>query len=544
METEYKAAIYCRLSREDLKNGKKDVSSSIENQQAILEDYVYKNGWTTYKVYIDDDVTGTTFNRPGFQDMMSDIENGKINCVITKDLSRLGRNYLEAGRHRELFNEYRVRYIAINDNHDSLNDNDYNISTPIIEMMNEVYAADISRKVRSTKKLMAEQGKFANSRAPYGYMKSPENKHKLIIDENVADTVKRIYQLFLQGNSGRTIADTFNKEDMQTPNVYYYSSINKPIPYKNQSHKWGSGTIMNILKNPAYIGNMASGKRKTKSYKDKHIEKLNPELWIVTENTHEAIIEKSVWEEVQGIIQKKNHLGLMRSSNGEISLFSGIIKCADCGTKMTYNRKYRKTYIDEYYRCGKYTNKGTDACTAHTIRHELVYNAVLNDLREFALLAYNDESKLAEQLISDNTAHSLKEISKMEKQLKEKEFRLKENDKFSQSLYEEKIKGDITEDFFKRMLSTYEAERLTLSKEITSLSNEQNKLKSTQKDVSAWIRKIKKCLKLETLTREIAVELIESISISAVYEKDGEKQQDINITYKFENISLQEKRVG
>lgn len=215
---EYQVGIYCRLSREDLKNGRKDVSLSIENQQAMLEAYADENEWVVYKSYIDDDVTGTTFQRPGFQAMMSDIENGKINCVITKDLSRMGRNYIEAGRHRELFNEYGVRYIAIQDNHDSFNDDYNNISTPIKEIMNEMYAADISRKVRSTKSLMAHQGKFSNSRSPHGYIKSPEDRHKLIIEENVSHVVHRIYELYLSGKTARAIADILNHENIPTAN--------------------------------------------------------------------------------------------------------------------------------------------------------------------------------------------------------------------------------------------------------------------------------------------------------------------------------------
>lgn len=203
MKTAYNVGIYCRLSREDLKNGKRDMSLSIENQQAMVEAYANEKGWTVYKSYFDDDVTGTTFNRPELQAMMCDIESGRINCVVTKDLSRFGRNYIEAGRHRELFNEYGVRYIAIHDNHDSLNDDYNNISTSIKEIMNEMYAADISRKVRSTKKLMANQGKFSNSRAPYGYMKSVENKHVLVIDENVLANVIRIFDLYMSGKTAR-----------------------------------------------------------------------------------------------------------------------------------------------------------------------------------------------------------------------------------------------------------------------------------------------------------------------------------------------------
>lgn len=235
----YDVAIYCRLSREDLKNGRRDNSISIENQQAILTDYADQQGWTVYKVYVDDDVTGTTFNRPGFKEMMNDIENGKINCIITKDLSRLGRNYIEAGRHRELFSEMGVRYIAIHDNHDSINNDCYDISTPIKEMMNEMYAAETSRKVRSTKKLMASQGKFSNSRAPYGYLKSPQDKHILVVDENVSQNVVRIFELYISGMPARAIADLLNRDGITPPNEYFYSTIGKPNPFRNNKNSWG-----------------------------------------------------------------------------------------------------------------------------------------------------------------------------------------------------------------------------------------------------------------------------------------------------------------
>lgn len=325
MKTAYNVGIYCRLSREDLKNGKKDVSMSIHNQQDMLEAYANEKGWAVYKAYIDDDVTGTTFNRPGFQKMMGDIESGLINCVITKDLSRLGRNYIEAGRYRELFNEYGVRYIAIHDNHDSLNDDYNNISTPIKEIMNEMYAADISRKTRSTKKLMANQGKFSNSRAPYGYLKSKEDKHVLVIDENVAHNVVRIFEMYLSGNTARSIADVFNRENILTANEYFYSTIGKPNPFKNNKNKWGSATIMQIIRNPAYYGAMANGKRAVKSFKNKSIVRRDIDQWIIVEDTHTPLVSKDLWLEAQQISKRNKKQTVRRSSNGEVSIFAGII---------------------------------------------------------------------------------------------------------------------------------------------------------------------------------------------------------------------------
>ena len=303
MKTVYDVGIYCRLSREDLKNGKKDVSLSIENQQAMLVAYVDERNWHVHSIYVDDDTTGTTFNRPGFQTMIGDIECGKINCVVSKDLSRLGRNYIEAGRYRELFTEYGVRYIAIHDNHDSLNDDSYNISTPIKEIMNEMYAADVSRKVRSTKKLMAEQGKFSNSRAPYGYLKSPENRHVLMVDDNVSHNVVRIFELYLSGKTARAIADVFNQENIITANEYFYSIIGKPNPYRNNKNKWGSATIMNIIKNPVYYGAMANGKRQVVSFKIHNIVKKDFDDWIIVEDTHVPLISKEQWLEAQQIVR-------------------------------------------------------------------------------------------------------------------------------------------------------------------------------------------------------------------------------------------------
>ena len=366
MKAAYDVGIYCRLSREDLKSGKRDVSLSIENQQAMLMAYAEERNWSIYKVYIDDDTTGTTFKRPGFQAMMADVESGKINLVITKDLSRLGRNYIEAGRHRELFTEYGVRYIAIHDNHDSQDDDTYNISTPIKEIMNEMFAADVSRKVRHTKKLMAEQGKFSNSRAPYGYKKSAENKHVLVVDDDVAHNIVRIFELYLGGKTARAIAEVLNSEGVPTANEYYYSTIGKPNPYRNNKNKWGSATIMQIIKNPVYYGAMANGKRKVVSFKNHSVVKKDFNDWIIVEDTHEPIINKEIWLDAQKIhTANKKDTVRSRPTNGEVSIFAGVLKCADCGGNMALKRRVNKTAdTKEFYKCGTYVQKGKDVCSA------------------------------------------------------------------------------------------------------------------------------------------------------------------------------------
>ena len=533
METAYNVGIYCRLSREDLKNGKKDVSMSIHNQQDMLEAYVNEKGWTVYKAYIDDDVTGTTFNRPGFQKMMGDIENGLINCVITKDLSRLGRNYIEAGRHRELFNECGVRYIAIHDNHDSLNDDYNNISTPIKEIMNEMYAADISRKTRSTKKLMATQGKFSNSRAPYGYLKSKEDKHVLSVDENVAHNVVKIFEMYLRGNTARSIADVFNHENILTANEYFYSIIGKPNPFKNTRNKWGSATIMQIIRNPAYYGAMANCKRSAKSFKNKIVVRKTIDQWIIVENTHKPIISKKLWLEAQQISKRNKKQTVRRSSNGEVSIFAGIIKCADCGANLVFNQKILKSGTRKFFRCSTYTQKGKDVCPMHCVDYDTVYQAVLTSVQEYAVLAVEDEKNLINQILKSNDEFKNKNLQRYEKTIRESQNRIKEIDGLLQNLYEDKISGEVTAELFKRMSQKYSTEQERLIADIGELETELSEYQRVEQDLTDWVKRIKECLTIDSLTRAVVVELIDRVVVSEIYDRNGEKFIDINIAYKF-----------
>ena len=533
METAYSVGIYCRLSREDLKNGKRDVSVSIENQQAMLIAYAEQQGWVVYKVYIDDDVTGTTFDRPGFKEMMSDIESGKINCVITKDLSRLGRNYIEAGRHRELFSELGVRYIAIHDNHDSINNDCYDIATPIKEMMNEMYAAEVSRKVRSTKKLMAEQGKFANSRAPYGYAKSSEDKHILVVDENVSQNVVRIFELYLSGMPARVIADVLNRDGIVTPNEYFYSAIGKPNPFRNNKNAWGSASVMNILKNPAYYGAMSNGKRTVTSFKNKRIVCKSFDDWVIVEGTHEPLITREQWEEAQRIGSKNKRETVRRSADGEVSIFAGIVKCHDCGGNMIFNRKVHKTSTSEFFRCSTYAQKGKAVCLPHRIDYDVLCEAVLTDIQQYAMLAVEDEKKLIDRILKANDAFKNKNVSRYEKNIREAKNRIREIDGLLQSLFEEKVSGNVTEAIFKRMAAKYEDEQIKLIADAEQMEDELDECQRVQQDLTGWIARIKECLTIDALTRTIAVELISRIEVSEAYDADGEKYLDLEIFYRF-----------
>ena len=537
MKTAYNVGTYSRLSREDLKNGRGDASLSIVNQQSMLEDYVNEKGWSLYKAYTDDDVSGTSFRRPGFQAMMDDIESGSINCVVTKDLSRFGRNRIESALHRERFIELGVRFIAIYDNYDGLDELDqnssYDVATPIKEMVNEMYAAEVSRKVRHTKKLMASQGKFANSRAPYGYRKSPENKHVLVVDENVSHNIIRIYEMYLGGMTARAIADVFNREDIPTANEYYYSTIGKPSPFLNYKNKWGSATVMNIIGNPVYYGAIANGKRAIKSFKNKAFVRKPVEEWIIVEGMHDPVISKALWLEAQQVSKRNTKQTVRRSSNGEVSIFAGIIKCADCGGNLVFNRKVNKSSTREFFRCSTYTQKGKDVCPMHNIDYDTLYQSVLAGIQEYAVLAVEDEKRLIDQIIKSNDEFKNKNLQRYEKNIREANNRIREIDGLLQNLYEDKVAGEITIDIFKRMSAKYREEQTRLIADVEQIEKELEECKRVEKDLTGWITRIKNCLTIDCLTRAIVVELIDRVEVSEVYSVDGEKNLDIAISYRF-----------
>ena len=505
---------------------------SIYNQVSLLKSYVSEKSWNVYNVYIDDGISGTTFNRPQFKKMIEDIEDGNINCVLTKDLSRLGRNYVETGQYTDFFfPNHNVRYIAINDGIDTAKeDNDI---APFKNILNEMYAKDISRKVRSTKRIMAEQGKFSNSRAPYGYLKSPENKHILIVDNCVSHNVVRIFELYLSGTPARAIADIFNKENIMTPNEYYFRTIGKSNPFRNNKNSWGSASVMNMIKNPIYYGAMANGKRAVSSFKNKRMVIKNFDEWIIVENTHEPLISKDMWNEAQRISFSNKRDTVRRSSNGEVSLFAGLIKCADCSGNMIFNRKIKKVETDEFYRCGTYQQKGKYVCTPHKIHYEVLYDSVLLDVRQYAVLAITDEQKLIDRIFKANNEFKNSNLQRHEKTIRECKSRIHEIDGLFQSLFEEKVAGNVSDDMFKRMTQKYEVEQSKLSDKLEQSKVDYVKHKNAEHDMAGWTNRIKNCLQIETLTRDLVVELIDRIEVSEQSEIDGTKHLDLKIFYKF-----------
>ncbi len=538
LQDNYDVGIYCRLSRDD-HNGTLE-SMSIANQRQVLVDYVTEKGWTLRDCYIDDGYTGTNFDRPDFKRMIHDAEIGKIDCIITKDLSRLGRNYVEAGYYtEEYFIEHDIRFIAINDGIDTMHDN--NDIAAFHHVLNEFYPKQVSKKVRQVKKKSAEQGKFMGSQAPYGYMKSPEDKHILIIDEDAAIVVRRLFNEFANGDSARMIADKLNSEGVSTPRFYHYEKLGKTNPLTEEKNVWGSATILQLLRNQVYIGNMVQGKRQVVSFKTKKMRQVSPENWIVVENTHVPLVDKSLWERVQEKLGK-HHKKIRRTKNENVGLFSGIVKCSDCNMPLAYMRKQLKDREKGVYRCSRYNNNGSGACSSHYIDEEYISAFVLDDIRNYAQLAVEKREELAEKLYRALKKTNSSEISTLKSKVKSIENRLFEINDRIKNLYEDKCLGKIPEDVALSLMQNFTSEKTELETKLPALKNKLVNMDETVGNINEWLNMISAYENITELDREIVCGLVESVT---VFEKDRSTTpvtQEVKIEYRFIKNLLQNEK--
>lgn len=538
LQDNYDVGIYCRLSRDD-HNGTLE-SMSIANQRQVLVDYVTEKGWTLRDCYIDDGYTGTNFDRPDFKRMIHDAEIGKIDCIITKDLSRLGRNYVEAGYYtEEYFIEHDIRFIAINDGIDTMHDN--NDIAAFHHVLNEFYPKQVSKKVRQVKKKSAEQGKFMGSQAPYGYMKSPEDKHILIIDEDAAIVVRRLFNEFANGDSARMIADKLNSEGVSTPRFYHYEKLGKTNPLTEEKNVWGSATILQLLRNQVYIGNMVQGKRQVVSFKTKKMRQVSPENWIVVENTHVPLVDKSLWERVQEKLGK-HHKKIRRTKNENVGLFSGIVKCSDCNMPLAYMRKQLKDHEKGVYRCSRYNNNGSGACSSHYIDEEYISAFVLDDIRNYAQLAVEKREELAEKLYRALKKTNSSEISTLKSKVKSIENRLFEINDRIKNLYEDKCLGKIPEDVALSLMQNFTSEKTELETKLPALKNKLVNMDETVGNINEWLNMISAYENITELDREIVCGLVESVT---VFEKDRSTTpvtQEVKIEYRFIKNLLQNEK--
>lgn len=527
-QNNYEVGVYCRLSRDD-NNGNQE-SMSIANQRQMLMNYVKEKGWTLRETYIDDGFSGTNFDRPDFQRMIADAKMGKIDCVITKDMSRLGRNYLKTGYYtEEFFPSYGIRFIAVSDNVDTMLEN--NDILPFQNILNEWYPKDISKKVRQVKKSCAQQGKFIGSHAPYGYQKSLDDKYKLVVDEYAATIVRRIFSEFCGGDSARLIGERLTQERVDSPRFYSANKHAGQKPKVNETNNWCSPTIFQILKNPVYIGNMVQGKRQVVSFKTKKRQEVDPANWIVVQNTHEAIISQKTWDDVQEKLSNNRHHVRRTKENGDktFGLFSSALFCADCGSRLAYQSKPKAGA----YRCSRYNNGGKTACSTHYIMENVLEEFVLNDIQQYARLATADRTELEGRLTRALNHSQDVELRQIELQKQKIEHRQAEVSNALKNLFEDKCRGALTEAVFCSLADGYAKEQNDLSIQQQAIYEQLSVHRDAKEKATQWLSRVQGCLEINSLSRDVVMELIDNIIIGEPYVKDGCRTQPITIRYRF-----------
>ena len=528
----YQVGIYARLSRDDERFGE---SVSIENQKLMLTQYCEQQGWTIADYYVDDGWTGTNFNRPDFQRLIDDVQNKQINLVIVKDLSRLGRDYIEVGRYTDcVFPYYDCRFIALNDGVDTLRQND-DVSMIIKNVFNDIYARDTSKKIRAVRKSNAESGKFMGQKAPYGYQKSAQDKHKLEIDPVAAAVVQRIFSLRRGGNGYQMIARILNQEGVMPPYDYHFSSRGEANPYPT-NHLWSRETVKSIIRNEAYIGNMVQLKQGSISYKD-HRQKNKPkENWVHVENTHDPIIDMDTWEAVRAM--DGGGFKPRVTNTGVVGLFSGFLRCADGGYGMKRNVSHKTrsggvvtAYIS--YLCINYNQSGKVACSSHAISEEPLKAVVLHDIQEKIAMIDIDEASMIKAIQSQRS-----KISKdaYQLQLSERtnlEKRLGELARLIQALYEDKVSGEVPPSVYAKLMPRYEAETQEKEARLKEVTAELSAVQEITSEAEDWVARMKQYRDVKELSRELLANLIDKIEIGESHIVDGQKQREIRIHYKF-----------
>ena len=505
-----KTALYCRLSQDD---GIEGDSNSIQNQKAILQKFAEDHHFPSPCFYVDDGFSGGNFQRPAFQQMISDMENGEIGIIVTKDLSRLGRNQLHTGLYiEERFPMFGVRYIAINDNVDT-DSSESNDLMPFKNLFNEWFIRDTSRKIRAVLKAKAERGERLGTRAPYGYRKDPGTK-KLVVDEETAAIVRRIFAMCAAGSGPSQIARILKKEQILTPTMYAYTRFGITHTCLDTAHpyNWSDSAIANLLENEIYLGNTVNMKHSSRSYKDKRRVEHPREECLVFENTHPALITREVWDMVQRVRKNKRRLTKME----EQSKYSGLVFCADCGSNMVLHRAHTMSASYNHFTCRTYKKDG-EACTGHYIRECVLDEIVLEDLRRVTSAAREHPEKFAAYIGSKQSAELQREIRRQEKEPAAMRKRKAELDAIFKKLYEDSVLGRITTEQFQMLSGSYTEEQNLITVGIPQKENEIQRLRETVSGTDSFLDKAKRYTDITELTPELLRLFIEKI---VVHEKE------------------------
>ena len=521
-------ALYPRLSHEDELQGE---SNSISNQKRILETYAKQNGFSNLRWYTDDGYSGANFQRPGFQAMLADIEAGKVGTVIVKDMSRLGRNYLQVGMYTEMiFPQKGVRFIAINDGVDSAQgENDF---APLRNIFNEWLVRDTSKKIKAVKRSKGMSGKPITSKPVYGYLMDEDEN--FIIDEEAAPVVRQIYSLCLAGNGPTKIARMLTEQQIPTPGTLEYRRTGSTRRYHpGYECKWATNTVVHLLENREYTGCLVNFKTEKPSYKLKHSIENPPEKQAVFENHHEPIIDRETWERVQELRKQRKR----PNRYDEVGLFSGILFCADCGSVMYQQRYQTDKRKQDCYICGSYKKRTAD-CTAHFIRTDLLTAGVLSNLRKVTSYAAKHEARFMKLLIEQNEDGDRRRNASKKKELEAAEKRIAELSAIFKRLYEDSVTGRISDERFTELSADYEAEQKELKERAARLREELSKAQEATANAEKFMNVVRRHTTIEELTPTLLREFVEKIVVHESVALDGKRRgklrrQEIEIYYSF-----------
>jgi len=518
-------ALYCRLSRDDELQGD---SNSIKNQKAILQKYATDNGFGNIQFFVDDGYSGTTFDRPDWQRLSGMIDEGQIGTLIVKDMSRLGRDYLQVGMLTEMvFPNNDVRFIAVNNGVDSVNGTE-NDMTPFINLFNEFYAKDTSRKIRAVFKAKGNAGKPLCTNPPYGYIKDPEDKNHWIIDETAAEVVREIFHLCVQGYGVSKIANIITAKHIMNPTAHAKAlgigvSDNRSTA---DDYKSVNSTISHMLTRQEYIGSTVNFKTYRKSYKQKKQLKNDPDNWQIFEGTHEAIIDSETFAIVQRLREGRRRVTPM----GEMPILSGMLFCADCGAKLYQVRHRGWTHDKEHFVCATY-RKVKGGCSSHQIRNVVVEELLLDGIRNITAFARDHEDEFVQMVTDKTRAEVNRSLRDDKRELEQAQVRAEKLDDIIQRLYEDNLDGKISDERFAKMTTSYEDEQKMLESRIRELKAAIGTVTENASNVDAFLKLVRRYTDIQKLTAEIIREFVEKIYVYKAEHIDGKRVQRIKIVW-------------
>jgi len=524
-QSESITALYLRLSRDDELQGD---SNSIVNQKAMLEKYAKENRFPNPTFFVDDGYSGTNFDRPGWNELLEQVEAGTVKTIIVKDMSRLGRDYLKVGFYTEvMFVEKGIRFIAVNNGIDSANQQNSDF-TPFLNIINEWQAKDTSKKIRAVMKNKGESGEYLSTNPPFGYMKDPEDKKRWIVDEEAAEVVKRIFALCLEGFGPTQIAKRLKSDKVQCPTAHWIAQGRKVVnPIPDNPHHWHSDTVATILERKEYLGHTVNFKTYRASYKQKKKMDNPEEKHIVFENTHEAIVDVGTWEKVQELRRHKRR----PTKTGKTNMFSGIAHCADCGRKLYYCTSKHFEARQDHFVCSTSQTKGIEVCSKHFIRAVVLEAVVLLHLQYVTDFVAHYEDEFRHRVNAKRSDEAKKEVALKRKQIAQGERRITELSMLFKRMYEDHVATKLTEARFLELSTDYEAEQIELQAKLEQWRAELERQEQRTNDVDRFVDKCKKYVGLEELTPTILNDLVHKVFVEAPDKSSGKRKQNIHVSY-------------